>query len=169
MITIASTSSSSSSESSRSHKKGGSKSGGSRQLCEEFLEVPYALIPHYEELVQRPLSLWIMRDKLQRHLYTSMASFSRDFYEMLSNGRKVSNLAAQMIADTAALQQLFEKAKRETAAVTAEQPFHTADQSGYIVSYSETAVGNLRRTINTNTFLCTHCSHKVRNQFFSFH
>jgi len=155
-----SSNSSSASENSKVQRKPGSKNVSVRHLSEEFLEVPYQIISNYDELVERPLSLEILRSNLQQHIYKSMASFSKDFYEMLNNGRKISGMADQMVRDTLALQKLFEKAKRETAEVTADQPLRTIDQNA-IVSYSEAVVGNMRRTIKSNTFLCSCCDLKV--------
>jgi hypothetical protein len=40
--------------------------------------------------VKRLLSLETMSQSLQAHKYRSMASFERDFYELLNNGRAVT-------------------------------------------------------------------------------
>jgi hypothetical protein len=56
-------------------------------IAEDFIEVPYDTIPDYDSQVKRPLSIEILTQKLKKHEYTSMYLFSRDFYEMLNNGR----------------------------------------------------------------------------------
>jgi len=59
-------------------------------LAVEFLEVPYESIPDYDSKVKTPLSIDILREKLKSHKYSSLRAFTKDFYEMLSNGRHIS-------------------------------------------------------------------------------
>lgn len=61
-----------------------------RLIAEDFEEIPYDLIPNYNNLVRRPISLAIMLSCLQQHKYQNMASFCADFYEMLSNSRFIT-------------------------------------------------------------------------------
>ena len=44
----------------------------------------------HRSYVKRLLSLETMSQSLQAHKYRSMASFERDFYELLNNGRAVT-------------------------------------------------------------------------------
>jgi hypothetical protein len=62
----------------------------SRMLAEDFDDIPYDLIPEYDKMVLRPLTFNILQEKLQRHEYSSLYGFARDFYEMLNNGRSIT-------------------------------------------------------------------------------
>ena len=61
-----------------------------RLVAEDFTEIPYDLIPNYDSLVRRSVSLATMLGNLQQHKYHNMASFCADFYEMLSNSRLIT-------------------------------------------------------------------------------
>ena len=65
-------------------------------LSADFVEIPYELIPDYNKQVKRPLSLEILSSKLKRHEYSSMHLLSKDFYEMLTNGRRFTLVNSQV-------------------------------------------------------------------------
>jgi hypothetical protein len=90
-------------------KKGGSPRGGAsapieeetvpssssssvamRELAAEFGEVPYDVIPDYNEYVRKALTIGQLRINLKTHEYRSMAGFSKDFYSLLNNARSVT-------------------------------------------------------------------------------
>ena len=48
------------------------------------------------DYVRRLLSLEMSQSNLQGHKYTSMALFERDFYELLNNGRQVTEDGSQV-------------------------------------------------------------------------
>ena len=56
----------------------------------------YFLISCDRDYVKRLLSLSAMRNKLQNHEYCTMASFDKDFYELLNNGRLVTMEGSQV-------------------------------------------------------------------------
>lgn len=91
-------------------------------FAHDFVDIPYDLYPNYDSLVRRPLSINILRENLKRHKYSSMSAFSKDFYEMLSNGRQVCPKESQVWSDTPFLAQLFEKAKSDAATLDAATP-----------------------------------------------
>ena len=61
-----------------------------RMLLDDYSIVPYEALPHYNSMVQRPLSMEIIKSKLNTHLYRSFESFAVDFHTMLNNGRSIS-------------------------------------------------------------------------------
>ena len=62
----------------------------SRNIVEDFEEIPYDLIPYYDTMVRHPLSLAVIRSRLQSHTYSTLAAFANDVYEMLSNARFIT-------------------------------------------------------------------------------
>ena len=68
-----------------------------RSLSEDFQELDEELLPEYKKYVRRVLTIDSMKDKLRNHCYRSMASFTKDFYEMLNNGRSVTELNSLVI------------------------------------------------------------------------
>jgi hypothetical protein len=79
----------------------------SRALAEDYEEVPYDLVPEYNVLVMHPLSMSILRERLQKHYYWSFETFAADYYEMLSNGRSITPDGSQTWWDSYVLAQLF--------------------------------------------------------------
>jgi hypothetical protein len=62
-----------------------------RFLIGEFTEFPSVEdVPNYDSYVRRKLIIGSLEDRLQAHQYMSMASFCKDFYEMLNNGINIT-------------------------------------------------------------------------------
>ena len=71
-------------------RKGSKASEAMYNVAEDYLDIPYDGIPDYDSIVRKPISLYKIRQQLQSHEYRSIAAFAADFYEMLSNGRSVT-------------------------------------------------------------------------------
>lgn len=63
---------------------------GTRRLAEDFESVPYDVIPEYDSLVERVVTLDSMQESLSVHKYKTMAEFSEDFYVLLNNARTIT-------------------------------------------------------------------------------
>ena len=85
--------------------------GEQRQVCSDFLEIPYEALPEYDSMVRVPMSLAEIRNKLQGHSYHSLSMFARDFYLMLNNGRQVTPKGSQTWMDTETLAASMEELK----------------------------------------------------------
>jgi hypothetical protein len=83
-----------------------------RYLCADFEEVPYELLPDYDDLVRRPISLNLIREKLHDHGYQNLASFTHDFYILLLNARNVTAPGSVTWKDTRFLSKIFEESKK---------------------------------------------------------
>lgn len=81
-------------------------------LANDFYEIPYEVIPNYDEHVRRPISIEIMEARLQSHGYRSMSAFCKDFYDMLNNGKYVTEGAKQTSLDADALAKALEDLKK---------------------------------------------------------
>lgn len=66
-----------------------------RYLVEGFEDLPEEY-PTYYEKIAIPLTINILKEKLQKHLYTSFASFANDFYRMLCNGRLITSKSSKV-------------------------------------------------------------------------
>jgi hypothetical protein len=62
-----------------------------RHLCEDYYTIPYDEFPNYDSLVMHPLTVDQLKKRLQEHHYHSFGEFSKDFYEMLNNGRSITS------------------------------------------------------------------------------
>lgn len=51
-----------------------------RQLVEDFTEIPFDLIPNYNERVRRLLSFEMLKENVQKHVYRCFAMFSKVIY-----------------------------------------------------------------------------------------
>jgi hypothetical protein len=78
------------------NKRKAASSADKRLASEEFQDIPYDLVPHYDSLVRRPLCISIMQRNLQEHQYLSFASFALDFYELLTNARFITDVESQV-------------------------------------------------------------------------
>lgn len=85
-----------------------------RLLLDDFAAIPYKFIPDYKHYVRRLVTVDYLKQKLKLHMYQSMAEFSKDFYEMLNNGRAVTTDSSQTWIDTKILCDLFEKLKKQS-------------------------------------------------------
>jgi hypothetical protein len=85
-----------------------------RLLIRDFQEVPLEEMPDYNNYVRRVLSFESLKLKLHAHKYFSMSLFSKDFYELLNNGRSVTPINSQLWKDSKKLSELFEELKVET-------------------------------------------------------
>jgi hypothetical protein len=81
-----------------------------RLLANDFLSLPLG-IPNYSDYVKRLISLESITQSLQKHHYKSMASFEKDFIEMLNNGRSVTLEGSQTWIDSNLLATLFQQLK----------------------------------------------------------
>jgi Bromodomain len=77
--------------------------------------------------VQRLLSLEIIKDKLQRHEYRSISQLSKDFYELLNNGRTVTSPDTLTWSDSLLLAELYEDLRERSLKVL---PDRTSYSSG---------------------------------------
>ena len=69
-----------------------------RFLIGEFTEIPDAeAIPYYDAHVRRRLTTSVIREQVQRHRYSCMAAFSKDFYELLNNGLYATKQDAEVV------------------------------------------------------------------------
>lgn len=82
-----------------------------RYLCDDFNDIPYDLIPDYDDSVRRVMTINIMREKLHHHYYHNFASFAKDFYLMLNNARAVTAPNNITWKDTKLLDKLFQESK----------------------------------------------------------
>lgn len=60
----------------------------------------------------------IIKDKLQRHEYRSMSQLSKDFYELLNNGRTVTSPDTLTWSDSMQLAELYEELKERSMVKT---------------------------------------------------
>jgi hypothetical protein len=67
-----------------------------RLLSELFQDIPYDEVPNYDSVVRKPVTFEILKDNLQNHRYLSLTSFTRDYFEMLCNGRFISDENSQV-------------------------------------------------------------------------
>lgn len=87
------------------------KKKGSRILVEDFKSIPESFVSMYKQYIRHFVTIEVMKDKLQRHYYRSMAAFSKDFYDMLNNARSATDPNSQTWVDSAALAKIFEEVK----------------------------------------------------------
>ena len=95
----------------------------------DFLEIPYDIIPEYDSLVRRPVSVGILYQKLQDHEYTSMSTFTADFFEMLNNGRRITEPGSQTWIDSEGIAEEMERAKELAENNTPRQHMVAVDKS----------------------------------------
>ena len=100
---------------------------------EDYRTVPYELIPDYDLTVRRAIGFEDILDKLKLHRYDCLNAVSKDFYDMLNNGRTVTKPSSTTWKDSLALASLFEELKRDSAQVgpTSIKRIHKLD---YIVT-----------------------------------
>ena len=102
-----------------------------RLLLDDFAVIPYKFIPDYKHYVRRLVTVDTLKQKLKMHYYHSMAAFSKDFYEMLNNGRAVTTDSSQTWIDTKILIDLFEKLKKQSINPA---PVTTSRSSGSVLT-----------------------------------
>jgi hypothetical protein len=68
--------------------------------------------------------LEIIRDKLQRHEYRSISQLSKDFYELLNNGRTVTSPDTLTWSDSMLLAELFEELREKSLKTLPERTIH---------------------------------------------
>jgi hypothetical protein len=77
-------------------------------LVDEYEDIPYEDLPHYDEYIRRAISINKIKERLQSHGYRSLACFVNDFYTLMNNARHVATMANVKIRDnTKQLGELF--------------------------------------------------------------
>jgi len=61
-----------------------------RRLAEDFESVPYDVIPEYDTLVSKVVTLDSMEESVGAHEYRSLQDFCDDFYVLLNNARSIT-------------------------------------------------------------------------------
>lgn len=65
-------------------------------LTKDFDEIPYKIIPNYNQFVRRVICLNDIKQKLHRHEYNCLGAFFHDLFLMLNNARSVTDCNSQV-------------------------------------------------------------------------
>ena len=133
-----------------------------RLIAFEFREVPYDIIPEYDDLVENPMSIDIMKENIQNHTYLSMSSLIKDFYCLLNNARSITEKDSQIRLDSEILAELFEKCKIFSKTNSLLHTIVLNKDYGIIIKPCDKVDKNSIGIHET----CILCSHLVFNKFY---
>ena len=121
-----------------------------RSPIEDYRAVPYELIPDYDLTVRRAIGFDDILEKLRTHRYDCLNAVSKDFYDMLNNGRIVTKPSSTTWKDSRDLASLFEQLKQSSALAGPETVRRVHKLDYFVTSKKKGGVEYVDKT-------CAHC------------